>query len=154
VAAAGEGFTKHFYARMFAAHPELKNVFNLQNQKTGRQQKALFSAVAASAVSVLETGELPRDMLEGIHQKHCALNVQPGQYSVVGEHILGTIREVLTPAPEVLDAWGALYGAIAAHAIEREEVIYKEAEAKTGGWRGERDFVVARRKMQQVALPC
>ena len=36
VAEAGTGFTSHFYQRMFAAHPELLNTFNLANQSQAR----------------------------------------------------------------------------------------------------------------------
>jgi hypothetical protein len=36
-------------------------------------------------------------MLEGIHHKHCALNIDPASYDVVGEHIIGTIVEMLNP---------------------------------------------------------
>ena len=35
VAAAGDKFTAHFYGRMFKAHPELLDIFNTTNQKTG-----------------------------------------------------------------------------------------------------------------------
>eukprot|EP01062_Namystynia_karyoxenos_P035990 TRINITY_DN2625_c0_g1_i3.p1 TRINITY_DN2625_c0_g1~~TRINITY_DN2625_c0_g1_i3.p1 ORF type:complete len:457 (+),score=193.11 TRINITY_DN2625_c0_g1_i3:53-1372(+) len=143
VAEAGPSFTGHFYKRMFAAHPELLNVFNISNQRQGRQQKALFGAIAACATNVLEHGTLPLDLLEGPCQKHCALNVLPAQYDVVGEHIVGTIVDLLNPGQEVLDGWIELYGALAGQCIKREEEIYKEAESKPGGWRGERMFVVA-----------
>lgn len=142
VGAAGPSFTKHFYGRMFAAHPELLNTFNIINQRAGKQPKALFSAIAASATCVLESGTLPVELIEGVNQKHCALNVVPAQYDVVGEHLLGTITDLLNPGQEVLDAWGELYGALAGHCIKREEEIYKEVEAKTGGWRGMRKFKV------------
>jgi len=140
VAEAGTGFTSHFYKRMFAAHPELLNTFNLANQSQGRQQKALFSAVAASAVSVLEQGSLPVELMEGVNQKHCALNVTSAQYDVVGEHILGTITDMLNPGKEVLDAWAELYGALAGYCVKREEELYQAAESKPGGWRGMRKF--------------
>mmetsp|Transcript_62650 Transcript_62650/g.149444 ORF Transcript_62650/g.149444 Transcript_62650/m.149444 type:complete len:423 (-) Transcript_62650:74-1342(-) len=142
VAQAGPSFTAHFYKRMFAAHPELLNTFNLANQAQGKQQKALFSAIAASAVCVLEEGRLPTELIEGVNHKHAALNVLPAQYDVVGEHILGTITDLLNPGQEVLDAWGALYGELAKACITREEELYKEAESKLGGWRGMREFRV------------
>mmetsp|Transcript_100747 Transcript_100747/g.260285 ORF Transcript_100747/g.260285 Transcript_100747/m.260285 type:complete len:446 (+) Transcript_100747:65-1402(+) len=152
VAQAGPAFTAHFYKRMFAAHPELLNTFNVANQRDGKQQKALFSAVAASATSVLDTGALPLELLEGINQKHVALNVVPGQYDVVGEHLLGTITDLLNPPQEVLDAWGELYGALAKHCIEREEALYKEVESKPGGWRGMRKFVVKEKEVQSKVI--
>ncbi|CAE7236299.1 hmp [Symbiodinium sp. CCMP2456] len=152
VAEAGTGFTSHFYQRMFAAHPELLNTFNLANQSQGRQQKALFSAVAASAVSVLENGTLPVELMEGVNQKHCALNVTEAQYNVVGEHILGTITDKFNPGQEVLDAWAELYGALAGYCNKREEELYKEAESKPGGWRGMRKFTLAEKTTRSSVI--
>jgi nitric oxide dioxygenase len=142
VAKAGTEFTGHFYKRMFEAHPELLNTFNLTNQRRGLQKAALFSAVARSATALVTGGKLPMEMLEGVCQKHCALHVVPAQYDVVAEHILGTITDLLNPGQSVLDAWGELYMALAGHLIRREEAIYSEVETRPGGWRGPRTFVV------------
>mmetsp|Transcript_50628 Transcript_50628/g.94545 ORF Transcript_50628/g.94545 Transcript_50628/m.94545 type:complete len:383 (+) Transcript_50628:3-1151(+) len=137
---------------MFAAHPELLNVFNVSNQRAGRQQKALFSAVAACATNVLEHGTLPLDLLEGINHKHCALNVTEEQYNVVGENIVGTIVDLLNPGQEVLDAWTELYGAVAAQCVKREEEIYREAESKAGGWRGTRPFKLVEKEVKSAHI--
>merc|ERR1712187_890971 len=123
-------------------HPELLDTFNVTNQRRGTQQAALFSAIARSATSLLSSGTLPQDMLEGINHKHCALNVVPEQYNVVGEHILGTITDLLNPGQTVLDAWGELYTALADQCIKREEQIYNDMESRPGGWRGVRKFTV------------
>ena len=45
----GLAITRHFYASMFDAHPELRNLFNMGNQASGAQQQSLASAVFASA---------------------------------------------------------------------------------------------------------
>jgi len=37
--------TTYFYQRMFSHNPELKAVFNMGNQQSGRQQQALAHAV-------------------------------------------------------------------------------------------------------------
>lgn len=152
VAEAGPAFTAHFYKRMFKEHPELLDTFNVANQRQGRQQKALFSAIAASAVNVLDHGTLPMDLLEGVNHKHCALNVQPAQYDVVGSHILGTITDMLNPGQEVLDAWGELYGALAGQCIKREEEIYKKVESLPGGWRGLRKFKLAEKRSKSEVI--
>lgn len=34
---AGPALTQHFYQRMFSHNPELKHIFNMTHQKTGRQ---------------------------------------------------------------------------------------------------------------------
>jgi len=69
------------------------------------------------------------------------------QYAVVGEHLLASIDEMLSPGQEVLDAWGEFYGVVANACIVREEEIYKASEAAPGGWRGMRDFRVAAKTM-------
>ena len=46
VAQAGTDFTKHFYKRMFTAHPDLQNVFN---------QTSKYSNSAVSVISSNET---------------------------------------------------------------------------------------------------
>lgn len=143
IAKVNVALTSHFYKRLFAAHPELLNTFNVTNQNRGQQPRALFSAFSASALNLLETGKLPTEMLESIHHKHCALNVQPAQYTAVGEHMLATIKDMLAPDEKTLEAWAELYGVLALHCIAREEELYAEAEAKPGGWRGERDFVLS-----------
>eukprot|EP00756_Hemistasia_phaeocysticola_P016025 Hpha_TRINITY_DN15451_c2_g1::TRINITY_DN15451_c2_g1_i18::g.174839::m.174839/K05916/hmp, YHB1; nitric oxide dioxygenase len=148
VAEAGPAFTKHFYARMFKAHPELLDIFNTTNQKLGKQSKALFNSIAYSASYVLQHGALPVEVLEPVHHKHCALGVLPAQYDVVGEHIIGTIVDLLNPPQEVLDGWGELYTALAAHCKKREEELYAEMGGHEGGWRGERTFIVESKKPQ------
>jgi len=148
VAKAGTTFTTHFYERMFKAHPELLDTFNVTNQRRGTQQAALFSAIARSATSLLSSGTLPQDMLERINHKHCALNVVPAQYDVVGEHILGTITDLLNPGEAVLNAWGDLYTALADQCVKREEEIYKDVESRPGGWRGVRKFVVTEKTVR------
>lgn len=44
----GLTLTTNFYKRMLAAHPELKNIFNLVHQATGMQPKALAEAVVGT----------------------------------------------------------------------------------------------------------
>ena len=45
----GPKLTAHFYDRMFAHNPELKEIFNMSNQRNGDQREALFNAIAAYA---------------------------------------------------------------------------------------------------------
>jgi len=91
-------------------------------------------------------------MLEGINQKHCALNVVPAQYNVVAEHILGTITDLLNPGQSVLDAWAELYTALADQCIKREEEIYKDVESRPGGWRGTREFLVIEKTVRSAHI--
>ncbi|MGB2064831.1 MAG: globin domain-containing protein, partial [Marinomonas gallaica] len=52
LASAGTAITEHFYKRMFTHNPELKDVFNMSHQATGRQPAALFNAIAAYATHI------------------------------------------------------------------------------------------------------
>lgn len=48
----GPKLTAHFYDRMFAHNPELKEIFNMSNQRNGDQREALFNAIAAYASNI------------------------------------------------------------------------------------------------------
>jgi hemoglobin-like flavoprotein/ferredoxin-NADP reductase len=148
VAEAGTDFTKHFYTRMFQGTPDLLNVFNQTNQAlpSEGQPKKLLKTVAVAAQAAIETGELPGEAIEGICQKHAALNVAKEHYAVVGEHILGTIQDLLTDDKDVLSAWEALYGDIASVFIAREQEICKEMAQTPGGWLGRREFRLAKKE--------
>jgi len=148
VAQAGTSFTSHFYKRMFSNNPQLLNVFNQANQRKGRQQKALFDLVAVSATCVLKGEKIPQSVIDTVANKHCALNVLPEQYSIVGENILGTIAELLTDDAKVLAAWKELYGVLSGLLIGEEKKLYDAAEKQFGGWRGARDFVVVQKVKQ------
>lgn len=150
--AANTALTEHFYKRMFRDNPELKDVFNLSNQASGRQPAALFNAVLAYAKNIDNPAVLA-SAVERIAQKHTGFAITPSQYDIVGHHLLETIKELAPDAatPEVIDAWAQAYGALAGLFIGREEQLYQESEQKAGGWRGYRDFVVAE-KQQESAL--
>ena len=47
LAETGPKLTAHFYDRMFIHNPELKDIFNMSNQRNGDQREALFSAICA-----------------------------------------------------------------------------------------------------------
>ena len=140
---AGTEFTAHFYGRLFADIPELKNIFNQTNQALGGQPKKLLKTVAVAAQAAIDTGTLPGEAIEGICQKHVALHIKPEQYQAVGKHILGTIQDLLTTDEKVIEAWKALYLAITEAFITREAEIADEVARTTGGWSGRRTFVLA-----------
>ncbi|MBE5252072.1 NO-inducible flavohemoprotein [Mixta mediterraneensis] len=142
VAACGPKLTAHFYDRMLSHHPELKNVFNINNQRNGAQREALFNAICAYGANLENLAAL-LPAVEKIAQKHTGLNIQPEQYAIVGEHLLASIKELLNPGDEVLAAWGRAYGVLAQVFIQREEAIYQDSEQQRGGWRGTRAFRIS-----------
>ncbi|MBD1557377.1 NO-inducible flavohemoprotein [Vibrio sp. S9_S30] len=141
LAETGPALTTHFYNRMFTHNPELKDIFNLTHQENGAQREALFNAVHGYAANI-DNIEVLLPVVEKIAQKHTSFNITSEQYQIVGRHLLATIDELYNPGQEVLEAWGEAYGLLAKVFIDREESIYSETEAQTGGWRGTREFVV------------
>ncbi len=79
----GYDIIKCFYTRMFKAHPELKNIFNMAHQERGQQQQALARAVYAYAENIEDPSSLMA-VLTNIANKHASLGVRPEQYPIVG----------------------------------------------------------------------
>lgn len=147
----GPALTAHFYDRMFAQHPELKDIFTMSHQTNGAQREALFNAICAYAANI---ENLPAILpaVEKIAQKHASLNILPEHYPIVGENLLATIDEMFNPGQEVLDAWGAAYQVLANVFINREEQIYEQKEQTSGGWRGLRTFKVKQKIKQSDVI--
>lgn len=131
-AAIGE-ITPVFYARLFAAHPELeRDLFNRGNQANGAQQAALAGAVAMYATMLVTDDAEERALIERIANKHASLGVAPDAYPIVYEHLFAAIVEVLgaeTVTAAVAEAWTAVYWAMADELIGREHDLYAVAGA-------------------------
>ena len=140
---AGPALTSHFYQRLFSHNPELQDIFNMSNQKTGRQQVALFEAIAAYAKNIENLSALT-SAVERIAQKHTSFNIQPDHYAIVGHHLIETLRELATAAftPEVESAWTSAYQFLAGIFINREDELYQQRSLAIGGWQGARTFKV------------
>lgn len=151
VAQTGPALTAHFYERMFSHNPELKDIFNMSNQRNGDQREALFNAICGYAANI-ENLEALLPVVEKIAHKHTSFMITAEQYQIVGAHLLGTIDELLSPGQEVLDAWGEAYGLLANIFINREEEIYQENESANGGWRGLREFEVISKQQESSVI--
>ena len=151
LAATGPKLTAHFYDRMFAHNPELKEIFNMSNQRNGDQREALFNAICAYATNIENLAAL-LPAVEKIAQKHTSFHITPEHYEIVGSHLLATLDEMFSPGQEVLDAWGKAYGVLAQVFINREAEIYQENAAKTGGWEGTRPFHITEIKQQSALI--
>jgi nitric oxide dioxygenase len=148
----GETLTRHFYRRMFEGNPEVRAFFNPAHQHSGGQQRALAAAICAYAQNI-ENPAVLAGAVELIAQKHCSLGVKPEHYPIVGEHLLGSIREVLGAActGEIIDAWAAAYGLLADILIAREAEIYRSHEAEHG-WQGFGRFFVQRKQRESDVI--
>lgn len=131
VAAHADQITARFYPRMFAAHPELLRVFNQGNQATGEQSKALAGSVVAYAVQLIDPDAPPFDhVMRRIAYKHVSLGIRPEQYTIVGEHLIAAVGEVLGDAvtPEIAAAWSEVYWLFALQLVAEEARLYQEAD--------------------------
>ncbi len=146
---AGSKITEHFYQRMFSHNPELQHIFNMSNQHSGKQQFALFEAVAAYAKNIDNVSAL-LTAVERIANKHASLDIQPEHYLIVGHHLIETLRELAGEAftEEVEESWATAYGVLADIFIKKEESIYNANENKSGGWRGIRKFRLIEKRIE------
>ena len=140
----GATITKHFYRRMFANRPELRNLFNQTHQASGSQADTLAHAVYAYAANIDNLGALG-SAVGRIANKHASLNIRPEHYPIVGENLLASVVEVLGDAVdgETLDAWRAAYAQLAGIMIGVEAKLYSAAP-----WSGYRPFVVSRKQIE------
>ncbi|MFD6382374.1 globin domain-containing protein [Streptomyces nigra] len=129
--------TERFYARLFAARPELlRDLFNRGNQAAGTQRQALAGSIAAFATHLVDhPDQRPDAMLSRIAHKHASLGVAPEQYALVHEHLFAAIAEVLGEAvtPEVAAAWDEVYWLMANALTAIEKRLYEESGG--AGWR-------------------
>jgi len=149
--ATGPKLTAHFYERMFSHNPELKDIFNMNNQRNGDQREALFAAICAYAANIDNLAAL-LPAVQRIAEKHASFNVQPAQYAVVGEHLLATLDEMFSPGEEVLTAWGKAYGVLAQVFVQHEEGLYQQSAQQPGGWRGVRPFRITKKQQQSSVI--
>lgn len=140
----GTEITSFFYKRMFNEHPELKNMFNQTNQKRGLQSTALAQSVLAAALNIEDlTRILP--VVKEIAYKHCALQVPPAGYDIVGENLIAAIEHVLSLENDnpIVQTWTKAYGEIANVFIAVEKEIYEKM-----AWSGFKPFEIT--KIEQV----
>jgi len=149
LAQAGTVVTDHFYKRLFSHNPELKNIFNMANQDTGRQQLALFNALAAYAQNIDNLVVL-KEALTRINHKHTSLNILPEHYPIVGAHLIGTLKELIPDqfTPDVEYAWREAYGVLADICITEEAALYEHSKNKHGGWAGTRQFEITNKQAE------
>ncbi|MFV5692868.1 NO-inducible flavohemoprotein [Flavobacterium sp. LT1R49] len=141
----GNDLIAYFYQRMLSNNPELKNIFNMANQANGKQQNALSGAVLAYAENI-ENPAVLINTLKSIGNKHVSLNIQAEQYDIVGNHLIGSIKEVLgdLATVELIEAWTCAYNELAQIMIGIEAEMYQKTNDKKGGWKGWRTFIISK----------
>ncbi|WP_087686677.1 globin domain-containing protein [Pandoraea sp. PE-S2R-1] len=132
----GLAITRHFYASMFEAHPELRDLFNMGNQASGAQQQSLASAVFAYAANIDNAAALA-PVMERIVHKHVSVGITPAHYPIVGRYLLAAIKDVLGDAatPELIAAWDEAYWLLAGELIAAEARLSERTQAPLGALR-------------------
>ncbi|MGY4532735.1 nitric oxide dioxygenase [Pseudomonas sp. TE3786] len=150
----GEALTTHFYSTMLRDYPEVRPLFNQTHQASGAQARALAHAVLMYA-KFIDRLESLGPLVGQIVNKHVALQILPEHYPIVGSCLLQAIREVLgkeVATDEVIDAWATAYQQLANLLMGIEEKMYSDREQATGGWRGGRQFRLARKVVESEEI--
>jgi nitric oxide dioxygenase len=150
----GEALTTHFYGIMLSEYPQVRPLFNQAHQASGAQSRALANAVLMYAKHIDRLAALG-PLVGQIVNKHVALQILPEHYPIVGTCLLRAIREVLgaeIATEQVLAAWTAAYQQLADILIGAEEQAYAANAAGPGGWRGAREFRVARKQVESEEI--
>ncbi|MCQ9165012.1 globin domain-containing protein [Arthrobacter sp. STN4] len=120
--------TPNFYARMFAAHPELLDgLFSRANQNNGEQQKALAGSIAGFASALVANPDIiPEQMLSRIAHKHTSLGITEDQYQIVYKYLFEAIAEELADVitAEIAEAWTEVYWLMANALVKIEKGLY------------------------------
>ncbi len=123
---------------MFTHNPELKEIFNMSNQRNGNQREALFNAIAAYASNIENLPAL-LPAVEKIAQKHTSF--QSNRNSTTSSvntcwqrwtKCSARGRKCWTRGVKPMVYW-LMYLSIARRK-------YNENASKAGGWEGTRDF--------------
>lgn len=140
--------TSLFYKSMFKERLFL-DLFNTAHQVS--QPKALADAIIAYATHIEQLDKLG-PLVQKIAERHVALSIQPEHYLIVHDFLMQAIAEQLGDAvtPEIAAGWSEAVLYLAYVCISAEEKLYKDKEAKKGGWRCEKEFVVSSK--MQVAI--
>lgn len=153
LAQAGTVVTEHFYNRLFSHNPELQHIFNMANQRSGRQQFALFNALAAYAQHI-DNLDVLKEALARINHKHASMHILPEHYPIVGGHLIGTLKELLPEqfSAEVEYAWREAYALLADICITEEAALYEHSKTQQGGWFGTRPFIVQEKHVESALV--
>ncbi|KDN13055.1 nitric oxide dioxygenase [Snodgrassella communis] len=149
----GVELTRYFYNRMLSNSPELKEIFNLGNQRNDAQPQALANAILAYAQNITTLHNLSNAITQIAH-RHVSLNIQPEQYPIVGTNLLHSISEVLNVPmdSELIAAWRAAYQQLADILIQAETNLYQQQDSTKGGWKGWKKFKIVDKREESSEI--
>lgn len=125
----GVEITSRFYQNMFAAHPELLNIFNHTNQKTKAQPHSLAESLYLYAKHIDDLSSVKNYTMQIAH-KHRSVGVIEEQYPIIGKYLIGAMCEILelTTDSPVIQAWMKAYQELAQLFIFTEKELYQQAD--------------------------
>jgi methyl-accepting chemotaxis protein len=112
VAPRGDELMDVFYARLFAAAPTVRPLFDGTDLR--RQKAMLLSALVLVRKSLRDTDAMIPTLRE-LGARHVAYGAKPEHYVVVGEVLIASLAEIAGEAwrPEHELAWAAAFAVIA-----------------------------------------
>ncbi|MGL5972827.1 MAG: globin domain-containing protein [Oscillospiraceae bacterium] len=122
----GEDITKLFYQNMFKNDPEIKMLFDMDNQKSGEQPIKLAAALLTVSQNIDNLSSI-MSAIDKISQVHVDAKIKPEHYPIVGKNLILTIQEFLDidNNNEIIFAWSKAYTVLSQLFIEKESQLYK-----------------------------
>ena len=112
VAPRGDELVDTFYARLFAAAPAVRPLFD--GVDVQRQKTMLLGALVLLRKSLRNLDPIVPKLRE-MGARHVAYGAEPEHYPVVGEVLIASMAEIAGDAwhPAYTEAWVAAYGVVA-----------------------------------------
>ncbi len=131
VAAHGDAVPGYFYAHLFLAHPETRDLFPVT---MATQRDRLVRALGHMVSNVDRVGDVV-PYIQDLGRDHRKFGTVGAHYPAVGASLLATLQHFLGDAwtPELAGDWADAYGLIATTMVTAAE----EAESDPATWGGE-----------------
>src|SRR5882757_4425549 len=116
IAPVADKATSYFYALLFIAHPELRELFPVaMDVQRDRLLKSLLTAA-----DHIDDSETLTEYLSGLGRGHRKYGTRPEHYPAVGEALLAALARYAAPVwtPQTAAAWERVYSAISQIMIE------------------------------------
>jgi NAD(P)H-flavin reductase/hemoglobin-like flavoprotein len=134
----------YFYARIFLAHPQVRDLFPVQMDV----QRARLLGAIVTAVQTLDDPERLDEYLRGLGRDHRKFHTTPEQYDVVRGALMDALRTFAGDqwSPEYDQAWRDAYDAIARKMVQGAE----EDSANPPYWHAE--VLTHERRSRDIAV--
>ncbi|MDL9978358.1 globin domain-containing protein [Microbacterium sp. ASV49] len=131
VAAHGDAVPGYFYAHLFLAHPEARDLFPVT---MATQRDRLVKALGHMVSNVDHVGDVV-PYIQDLGRDHRKFGTVAAHYPMVGASLLATLKHFLgdTWTPELASDWAEAYNLIATTMITAAE----EVESEPATWAGE-----------------